>query len=378
MAEARSKAVQEREKREQDSPIGSISPSSQGLQEHGKHGKSRSSWVDPEGQDSELDDDLFMSYRDLYYDEQVRRAEKLASAGERLKERMNNLAQMKSSRQTILDPRLSLNLRKRRRGQTLPTGRGHWSKETRPRTITEKARARASQLAFAYDPPRFTRSASMKVGFIPSKPTPLYMENPLEDATAQQMTRGIFGPRRGKPSLEACQAANGSFSATTNGNTSSRPTTFVERTVSRPAKSSIDRPYKVLQLPEKGVSGQMSKTSVTQPKSIVSRPTSSIPIPSSPSSPADKPVISLKNIPGITRRPISQKQFDERQMVQGIWRTNGASPPAMSPPTQPEVASSTPPAVSAIAIPDLPMLSQPRKKVSGPSLFIPRKKTKPS
>ncbi|KAK9893361.1 hypothetical protein P389DRAFT_20265 [Cystobasidium minutum MCA 4210] len=138
----------------------------------------------------EDDDDLFSSYRDLYYDEQVRREEKLASAGERLKERMSNLAAMKSSRQTILDPRLSLNLRKKRRGQiTLPTGRrnvaGWENNNSRPKTLTEKARARASQLAFAYEPPRprFTRSASMQVGFIPPKPRPVYKEDSLEDVT---------------------------------------------------------------------------------------------------------------------------------------------------------------------------------------------------
>lgn len=372
VAESRAKAAQQREKDNIDEQTGKT-PNRRPLK--------RKSYTDTEiselQDDSDIDDDLFMSYRDLYYDEQVRREERLASAGERLKERMSNLAQIKSSRQTILDPRLSLSLRKRRRGQTLPTGRTHWSKESRPKTLTEKARARASQLAFAYDPPRFTRSASMKVGFIPPKPKPLYKEESLGQAVEKPQVKGIYGPRRGKPSLEDCQAANEAFSRNAKpGPTRVKPTIFVEKTVSRPVKSSIDKPYKILQLPREGISHTRTRPIAASaashsPKAITTTTTTPT------TATVSKPTSSIKHIPGITRRPIPQKQLEEQesQAVKRPETDTTLTPPAITS----LLASSPPPSSSALSAPDLPMLSQrPRKLPPGPSLFIPRKKPKVS
>lgn len=384
MAEARAKVAKEREasdKGKQTSSSLSQPPPKARQSPREFHEKSYSQDTGME-EDEDEDDDLFMSYRDLYYDEQVRREEKLASAGERLKERMNNLAQMKSSRQTILDPRLSLNLRKRRRGQTLPTGRHHWSKESRPKTLTEKARARASQLAFAYDPPRFTRSASMKVGFIPQKPKPVYKESSLEDVQpSQATTKGIFGPRRGKPSLEACQAANEAFSRK-GSNAHAKATSFIERTVTRPIKSSVDRPYKLLELPTHGIPGNSVTKTATPPRSAQNhiQPITRAPIQAAPASSSEvqipRPTI---NIPGITRRPILQKKGSEHG--QTLAPTDTSVSPAGSPPLSTAIASSPPPpastsSLSSTPVPNLPMMSQPRKVPSGPSLFIPRKRAK--
>lgn len=351
---------------------------------------SQSSRLDLDSQDTQMEsehDDLFVSYRDLYYDEQVRREEKLASAGERLKERMHNLAQIKSSRQTILDPRLSLNLRKRRRGQTLPTGasRLHWSKkESRPKTLTEKARARASQLAFAYDPPRFTRSASMKVGFIPQKPKPVYKESSLEDMqTSQGTTKGIFGPRRGKPSIEACQAANQAFSRNPIPNTvKPTSTSFVERTVTKPPKSSIDKPYKALELPTNGIAGKsITKTTPISrsPQKNQAPSQDTLQVSNSRNDNEQQQPRSAINIPGITRRPILHKKPASEE-DQFIPQNSGSISPAASPPLASATASSPPSSslasVRSVPVPNLPMMSQPRKVPSGPSLFIPRKKAR--
>lgn len=366
VAEMRAKAAQERTQNSVNDRIGSSSSI------HTTKGPPRaSSYAETDSQDAQMDDDLFVSYRDLYYDEQVRREEKLASAGERLKERMNSLAQMKSSRQTILDPRLSLNLRKRKRGQTLPTGRTHWSKESRPKTLTEKAKARASQLAFAYDPPRFTRSSSMKVGFIPPKPRPMYKEASLDDShTASPRKVGIFGPRRGKHPLEACQGPTEAFVRKT-GSSHSKPTSFVERTVARPVKSSPSRPYRAHAFDAEIT---MAKAAPYSKSPQLTQSASGTPQTNNSFDTKERTRPSL-SIPGITRRPLPPKKISEQN--QPVTKTSIAVSPTATPTTSSAAASAPPSSGSPAPASDLPMLSQPRKALpSGPSLFIPRKRTK--
>lgn len=339
---------------------------------------------------------LFISYRDLYFDEQVRREEKLATAGTRLKERLATLAQRKEQRRTILDPRLGLDRRKKRR--VGPVQNVHWSqREYRPKTLAEKARIKAGTIAFAYDPPRATRlgisttryaidSSAGQQTIAPNRPS--YIEEELEPGRRpSSAVKQSFAP-----------ASNSNFRATCAA-TSSGGTRFTQRTVTVPVKSSIDRPYRML-------GGKLALAS--------SKPT--LPQTSPPSSDTDSGALSppaqlpRRDIPGIRRKPMPIKpsesmmspplsDYSANSPPPPTFETSGADghsaaiqscvepvtsyraaaqlPRAYSPQqiarvsVHHESAASPPPSTS------LPMLAPP-KRPSMPSLFIPRKRNKPS
>lgn len=332
-----------------------------------------------------------------------------------MKERLNHLAEVKSGRQTILDPRLSLHLRKRRRGQTLPTGRmlsnvrGQQRQPVfRTKSLAERARAKATMIAAnRSQPPQFTRSASMSVGLIPPKPRPLYKESSLDSVDGQSnisLSKGIYGPRRGKV-LSATSAVSRTDLMASNGGTK-----FVERTVTVPAKSSIDKPYKSTRKVVEASPPGKTRVLALPGRELQHKTTSALSSQQAVS-PDTTPPVPIRNIPGITRRkqPVklgmekddtisgTRSQSDSTQdtkVVKSVPLPNvSMARPQISPPSTPASSSAgSPPTYSdtnsgpfsppiseststtASDAVSLPMFSQPRRAV--PSLFIPRKKSR--
>lgn len=336
------------------------------------------------------------SFRDLYYDEQIARAERLASAGTRLKERIASLKQMKEERKVQLDTRIRANGPKRRTAKN-----AHWSqKEYKPKSFVEKAKEKASRVAFAYEPPKFRRS-SMR----PSTIAPAVDRKPTyTDADVH----GLDIDRKGKEKEKA------------------QPKPVMSMFTRRPgvlAKSPIkDLSYKAAGLPvPKTVPPEKMVKEVNTPSNASSPPARL----QSASDSAPKPPLAtlshslhvktvpplieprpIRNIPGITRRP-RPPGHTISNAGSGSEAESALSPPALSPPAStassyagsppapvysdaqispPSIPSFqhhqpaySPPAISQDSLESLPMLSKrpPSASSGGPSLFIPKKRQRP-
>lgn len=379
--------------------------------------------------------DLFTSFRELYYDEQVRREERLATAGTRLKERIASLTQRKQERRTILDPKLGFSQKRRRgiagvalSGATLKGGRRvgpipklHWSqREYRPKGLADKARQRAGNIAasFAsplplasvssgsavagpsvYTAPRATRAAVQAVKYA------------VESSRAEGASSTAAPPRRPDYREAVIEGEEEDEAAVKERRSRARgQPKFIERRIAIPVKSSAERPYRAgsasgeqRQLVGRssgsggGSRAAAAATSATSDRSMAE---SSAASPASTSSdmssvPVQSPPRVIKSIPGIKRKPIPLKSDSSGQPPASALTSTDSTMPAMSPPAnaalyadlrqRPSPASSPPLSAAAGSmslVDSLPMLntaSMPTAvKRAKPSLFIvPRKRSKP-
>lgn len=335
-------------------------------------------------------EDLFSTYRDLYYEAEVARDEKLALAGSRLKEKIATLRQKKQERSVVLDPKLGLNPKLNRRSKISPI-KTRWSQQqssARPKTLMEKARAKAGAVAYAYHPPKFTRS-SMRIACmasIPSKPKLNYKEVDSND----DITTAISSH-----SGKAVNTGKG------------KGTHFVERTVAVKSKATPQKPFKDAAGPvlshaqhigilDGSIKPVPTSNAVACPPKLSAQHAQT-------AKPADEPVPvaaprPIKNIPGITRRP-KPANYDKHlgpppftsdaPSPSSSSATSHLSPPyipspiesAASPPNWSHVvAQLSPPASTSSSSfydppPSTTSASATTKKPK-PSLFIPRKRPK--
>lgn len=365
---------------------------------------------------------LFTSYRDLYFDEQVRREEKLATAGTRLKERLASLAQRKEQRRTILDPKLGLAKRKGGSRRVGPVGRAQWSqREYRPKSLAEKARIKAGSIAFAYDPPRATRLGTSTTKYAmetsPGKPVvpPTrpsfkeegYVESRRPSSASRPSQDSSSSLKRKSPYSDPVFRSRIPDLPEIGSSSSSSQMRFVDRTITVPVKSSMDRPYRM----------QNGKLSLA-PHPPAGQQRSMLPQTSPPSSdtdsgalspPADAPPAPRREIPGIRRKPMPVKPKPPEETVvlsEPLVSAASGSRPGILPPSSvlgagnatvqsPQSALSpglAGPTASHSAFSAskptrltthpasgtaLPMMAPPRRPTM-PSLFIPRKRNKPS
>lgn len=319
-----------------------------------------------------------VSFRDLYNDEQIAREERLATAGNRLKERIASLNQQKQERRVVLDPRIGLiknrNTRRPARPKLAANNRAlRWTaKDYKPRSLAEKARIAASNIAHASKPIKVPSKSSLRLAVqrsLGTKPDPIY----VDDALPEDCDSGKTIPK---------DNLNG--------------TRFVERVVKVPAKSSIDRPFRLGRVLSSTVLDSLSLSPDDQAQ-IPSRKqpaiakiehsqsqitTTAFKRACNDASPeAPLPAV-RKSVPGITRKPKPSKprSASEEALQQQTMTTSPqkVSLPlhdhqtqtqdlqqAHSPPNGP----ASPPSAPSTLIP-------PVKRPSAPSIFIPRKRPK--
>lgn len=387
---------------------------------------------DEEGEGLHGYESLFACYRDLYCEAELAREEKLARAGTRLKEKIASLKQQKEQRAVVLDPKLGLNPRISRGGRGRRTNRispiktrvGHSNAaqqhgHSRPKTLMEKARLKAGVVAYAYHPPKFTRS-SMRIACMASNPSrakPKYAEVGEDEEGKDEALARSEAPRdKSAPSSNSTPSA-----------TQGQGTRFVERSVTVKAKSSIDRPHKeadglgipkpvhVKMLPQgqnvhRGPRSRPSPTTSPHAMKLTSKPTD----PTPPAPGRDREILPrpspIKNIPGVTRKPKRATTSHTAPLHMHVgpppFTSDGPSPspsssaastvsssppnwsnvavaqqyPALSPPTATAASSSSSSSSSwsSSLQRESQFHAQPTKVVrrATPSLFIPRKRAK--
>lgn len=239
------------------------------------------------------------------------------------------MKQQRDERRVVLDPKLGLKKTKGGRSAPLKT---HWSLTGyRPRTMTEKARAKADAVAKAFQTPSAPiRGSSFRVAMqhsLSNKPAPVYAEPEFEQ------------PAQKKRILP--------------------PTRYVARTVTVKAPSSMENPYRGTAIKRRaaGLDEAKSVSSITQAQETAVQP---------------MPVI--KSLPGITvrRREIKPEEpaLVHAEAADSFPRdeVKPAPPPPSSSPaqSQPEIRP----------IHQQPIPSPSIKKRPPPSLFIPRKRLK--
>ena len=378
------------------------------------------------------DTDLFTSFRELYYDEQVRREERLATAGTRLKERIASLTQRKQERRTILDPKLGFSQKRRRgiagvalSGTALKGGRRvgpvpkiHWSqREYRPKGLADKARQRAGNIAASFASPlpvTSVSSASAVAGPAAytapraTRATVQAVKYAVESSRAEGVSSTSAPPKRpdyreavieGEEEDEAAEKERQARAR--------RQPKFIERRIAMPVKSSAERPYRAgsdsgeqRQLVKRSIeagsqstaaaTGRTSSRLTAGPSPIGSASTSS----DMSSVPAQPPARVIKSIPGIKRKPIPLKRDPSGQpLPSALYAADSVNLSAMSAPAStgsyadPMQSPASSPPVSAAAgsmspVDSLPMLNTASASTAAkramPNLFIvPRKRTKP-
>lgn len=302
-----------------------------------------------------------LCFRDLYYDEQIAREERLATAGSRLKERVAALKEQKMQRRVILDPKLGLQKKKKRGSAPLKTAFVRrnpvvvmkkpvsWAqREYKPTAGVDRAKDKALAVAAAYyASPKFTRAVSArydeavtgKTASLPPKKTQSSIANPyilIEDDGEEEPDRSTTGARGVKRTRTLPQVRQDPVA----------PAPVVAAQVVAPVATS----------------SPVVET-CTQP-AVVTTSASEAPRP-------------IKLMPGITRRPKVIKPADAAPVAP-------AEPMPVAPAIDRAASAPGPASLTTVrnrvpslpALPDLPMLSRPPRP-SHPSLFIPRKKLKP-
>lgn len=349
-------------------------------------------------------------YRELYYDEQIARAERLASAGTRLKERIASIKQSKEERRVQLDTRLRAPEKRSRRTAA-------WTRQAyRPKSIMDKAKERAGRVAFAYEPPRFTKRSMLRPSTIAPSPEkrPAYKEvdeRELEREKRRQAekAREALFTRRGAGAGELAKSPIKEMSYKAAGlqvpKEQPKPVE-VDSVTPRPSKMSSEQSSRAS---SSGVAAKKLTTSSPRPQPSTVTSATPLPLPPPPSAPVRLEPRPIRNIPGITRRP----KPSTSAAGSGSEPESALSPPALSPPATSSSSTALSPASSQAGSPppayfspdaqlsprmsgissasyglgptnkivqeafDLPMLSKrptPSVSTSGPSLFITRKR----